>query len=427
VGRQSPGAVHRLCNPRLPDETRAPLARRRHKTPVCLAGLPQRLGTRALKRRAASEQRLEAVMQRDHTRDLVTSRLTSTATRRKRYQGRGRPGARASDEASAAVHGTVAWPWLPAAIEHATWLDGSLPVITHDPTLTTATALSIDTEPYHPEQRFKWLQGTGLVSPVLLKQPHRIEALFFGVGLVLQWLTLSEREAARRLAANGTPRSGRKPNRLPAYRPKTAALLHVFRPVTVTQVSLAEQPAEMLITPWNGRHTRVLQLMGLDESIDTLDYLSRTLAEMDSSSFPVHYADKRNVGYEAGPCGDWLYRSLRKKGDDGWVVAPSLIPKKAGDRVKTDRRDAVPRARLARSGDLTAVSVPTGEDDAMRDLSRAREETRSDLKDATFRRKAFWLRHDIRYTGRATWGPAHLRWLSEVIGPTPAQHIVFQA
>jgi len=107
-------------------------------------------------------------------------------------------------------------------------------------------------------------------------------------------------------------------------------------------------------------------------------------------------------------------------------VAPSLIPKKAGDRVKTDRRDAVQLARLARSGDLTAVDVPTVADDAMRDLSRAREDTLSDLKDAKFRLKAFLLRHDIRYTGRANWSPAHLRWLSEVVCPTPAQQIVFQ-
>jgi transposase len=130
--------------------------------------------------------------------------------------------------------------------------------------------------------------------------------------------------------------------------------------------------------------------------------------------------------YEAGPCGYWLYRYLTKKGYDCWVVAPSLMPKKAGDRVKTDRRDAVQLARLARSGDLTAVSVPKVEDEAIRDLTRAREDTLSDLKDAKFRLKAFLLRHDIRYTGRATWNPAHLRWLSEVVCPTPAQHIVFQ-
>jgi transposase len=130
--------------------------------------------------------------------------------------------------------------------------------------------------------------------------------------------------------------------------------------------------------------------------------------------------------YEAGPCGYWLYRYLTKKGYDCWVVAPSLVPKKAGDRVKTDRRDAMQLARLVRSGDLTVVYVPKVEDEAIRDLTRAREDTLSDLKDAKFRLKAFLLRHDIRYTGRANWSPAHLRWLSEVVCPTPAQQIVFQ-
>jgi transposase len=130
--------------------------------------------------------------------------------------------------------------------------------------------------------------------------------------------------------------------------------------------------------------------------------------------------------YEAGPCGYWLYRYLPKKGYDCWVVAPSLIPKKPGDRVKTDRRDAVQLARLARSGDLTVVYVPQVADEAIRDLARAREDILGDLKSAKFRLKAFLLRHDIRYTGRANWGPAHLRWLSEVVCPTPAQQIVFQ-
>jgi transposase len=129
---------------------------------------------------------------------------------------------------------------------------------------------------------------------------------------------------------------------------------------------------------------------------------------------------------EAGPCGYWLYRYLTTKDDDCWVVAPSRIPTKAGDRVKTDRRDAVQLARLARSGDLTVVYVPKVEDEAIRDLTRAREDTLSDLKEAKFRLKAFLLRHDIRYTGQTNWGPAPLRWLSEVVCPTPAQHIVFQ-
>ena len=130
--------------------------------------------------------------------------------------------------------------------------------------------------------------------------------------------------------------------------------------------------------------------------------------------------------YEAGPCGYWLYRYLTKKGQVCWVIAPSLIPKKPGDRVKTNRRDAIKLARLMRSGDLTPVYVPKVEEEAIRDLCRAREDTIRALKAAKFQRNAFLLRHDIRYTGRATWGPAHLRWLSEVVCPTPAQQIVFQ-
>jgi transposase len=131
--------------------------------------------------------------------------------------------------------------------------------------------------------------------------------------------------------------------------------------------------------------------------------------------------------YEAGPCGDWLYRDLIKRGHVCWVVAPSLIPKKAGDRVKTDRRDAVQLARLMRSGDLTPVDVPTVEDEAIRDLSRAREDAIGDLKTATCRLNALLLRHDSRYTGHATWGPAYLRWLSDVVCATAAPPIVFQA
>jgi transposase len=130
--------------------------------------------------------------------------------------------------------------------------------------------------------------------------------------------------------------------------------------------------------------------------------------------------------YEAGPCGYWLYRYFTQKGHLCWVVAPSLIPQKAGDRVKTDRRDAMQLARLMRSGDLTPVYVLKVKDKAIRDLTRAREDALRDLKAAKLRLKAFLLRHDIRYTGRASWGPAHLRWLSEIVCPTPVQQIVFQ-
>lgn len=130
--------------------------------------------------------------------------------------------------------------------------------------------------------------------------------------------------------------------------------------------------------------------------------------------------------YEAGPCGYWLYRYLTRRGLNCMVVAPSLIPRKAGDRVKTDRRDAVTLARLLRSGDLSSIYVPTVDDEAIRDLSRAREDAVRDLRRSKVRLKAFRLRQDIRYEGRATWNAAHLRWMARVVCPTPAQQIVFQ-
>ncbi len=129
------------------------------------------------------------------------------------------------------------------------------------------------------------------------------------------------------------------------------------------------------------------------------------------------------LAYEAGPCGYWLYRYLTRRGLSCSVVAPSLIPRKPGDRVKTDRRDAVTLARLLRSGDLSSIYVPTVNDEAVRDLSRAREDAMRDLKRSKVRLKAFLLRQDIRYEGRANW---NLRWLARVVCPTPAQQIVFQ-
>ena len=130
--------------------------------------------------------------------------------------------------------------------------------------------------------------------------------------------------------------------------------------------------------------------------------------------------------YEAGPCGYWLYRYLSKKSLVCHVIAPSLIPRKPGNRIKTDRRDALTLARMMRSGDLTSVYVPDVSDEAIRDLTRAREDAIADRKSAKFRLKSFLLRQDIRYVGRANWGPAHLRWLSTVVCPTAPQQIVFQ-
>ena len=130
--------------------------------------------------------------------------------------------------------------------------------------------------------------------------------------------------------------------------------------------------------------------------------------------------------YEAGPCGFGLYRYLRSLGEECHVVAPSLTPRKPGERVKTNRRDAMKLARQMRSGDLTSIYVPSVEDEAIRDLCRGRDEAKRDLKASKQRLKALLLRLDLRYNGRASWSKSHFRWLSDVRCPTAAQQIVFQ-
>lgn len=131
--------------------------------------------------------------------------------------------------------------------------------------------------------------------------------------------------------------------------------------------------------------------------------------------------------YEAGPCGYVLYHQIRSLGHDCDVVAPALIPRKAGDRVKTDRRDALGLARQCRSGDLTAVWVPDKEQEAMRDLTRAREDMKQLQQKARQQLGAFLLRHGKQYTeGKKNWTQRHFRWLETVKFEQPVQQIVFQ-
>jgi len=130
--------------------------------------------------------------------------------------------------------------------------------------------------------------------------------------------------------------------------------------------------------------------------------------------------------YEAGGCGYGLHRQLTDLGWDCQVVAPSLIPKKAGDRVKTDRRDSISLARLYRAGELTAVVVPDSLQEALRDLTRAREDMKHLQQQAKQRLLAFLLRHGKRYDGKTNWTQAHFRWLETVKFEQPAQQIVMQ-
>jgi transposase len=130
--------------------------------------------------------------------------------------------------------------------------------------------------------------------------------------------------------------------------------------------------------------------------------------------------------YEAGPCGFWLYRRLRSQGARCMVVSPSMTPRRAGDRVKTDRRDALMLARLARAGELEPIYVPDAHDEAVRDLVRAREDAVCMQRQARQRLQALLLRNEIRYVGRSSWTAAHRRWIAKVKLPDPAQQIAFE-
>lgn len=149
----------------------------------------------------------------------------------------------------------------------------------------------------------------------------------------------------------------------------------------------------------------------------------KKLARQFESKYPdatLHFV------YEAGPCGYWIYRLLTSLGHCCYVVAPSLIPKKPGDKVKTDKRDAMNLAKLLKSEDLTPIYVPEPEDEAVRDISRAREVAMKDLKDAKYQLKAMLLRNNITCKVKDNWSAPHLRWLTELVLPHPAQQIVLQ-
>lgn len=130
--------------------------------------------------------------------------------------------------------------------------------------------------------------------------------------------------------------------------------------------------------------------------------------------------------YEAGPCGYGLHRLLTGLGHDCVVIAPSLIPFKAGDRVKTDRRDALMLAKLHRAGELTAVWVPDVAHEAMRDLVRARTTAVRVLGKARQHLGGFLLRHAKIFAGQGAWTLAYRRWLTTVRFDHPAQQIVLQ-
>jgi transposase len=130
--------------------------------------------------------------------------------------------------------------------------------------------------------------------------------------------------------------------------------------------------------------------------------------------------------YEAGPTGYGLHRQLRSLGHECIVVAPSLIPRKPGDRVKTNRRDAISLAKQLRAGDLTAVWVPDVRHEAMRDLTRARQAAVEDLRGKQQQISAFLLRLGRYYEGKTRWTRTHLKWLASQKLEHVEQRIAFE-
>jgi transposase len=167
----------------------------------------------------------------------------------------------------------------------------------------------------------------------------------------------------------------------------------------------------------DGRNTEVRLYGSIGGDLASLDKMIRKLQTTG--------AELRFV-YEAGPCGYEIYRHLQAQGFHCDVVAPSMVPKRSGDRIKTDRRDACNLARLYRAGELTAIYVPREDDEAMRDLVRGRQDAIHAQRKVRQQLGGFLLRHGFRYPGKCVWTLAHRRWLAGVRMPHPAQQIMLQ-
>lgn len=166
-----------------------------------------------------------------------------------------------------------------------------------------------------------------------------------------------------------------------------------------------------------GRLGEVRFLGDIDSSPDTVRRVIEKLSRKYS---------KLSFCYEAGPTGYGLHRQITDLGHECAVIAPSLIPKKAGERVKTNRRDALTLARLHRAGELTAIWVPDPDHEAVRDLVRAREAAMEDLREKRQHLQSFLLRHGRIYPGLRPWTKVHARWLASLTFPHPTHYLVLQ-
>jgi transposase len=167
----------------------------------------------------------------------------------------------------------------------------------------------------------------------------------------------------------------------------------------------------------DGRDGEVRYVGEIDNSPDAVRKLVTKLSRQYG---PLHFC------YEAGPTGYGLHRQLTDLGHVCDVVAPTMIPKRCGDRVKTNRRDSVTLVKLLRAGELRAIWVPDTVHEAVRDLTRAREAAMIDLKIKRQQLLSFLLRHGRNFSGRKNWTKMHARWLATQTFSHPAQQIVFQ-
>lgn len=166
-----------------------------------------------------------------------------------------------------------------------------------------------------------------------------------------------------------------------------------------------------------GRNGEVRYYGKIDNNMDQLTKFSRRL---------ISQGVELRCVYEAGGCGYHIYRYLINNGINCDVIAPSKIPRKRGDRLKNDKRDCISLARLHRAGELTPIYVPNEEDEALRDLVRARSDAQNAHKRAKQQLKAFLLRHNKVFPGKTSWSRYHFSWLSDLKMAHPAQQITLQ-
>jgi len=170
---------------------------------------------------------------------------------------------------------------------------------------------------------------------------------------------------------------------------------------TVVGLDVHKETITAAILPWEA--ARPEKTVTIDNHAKAIE---RLVKQLRASGAPVFV-------YEAGPCGYTVQRQLHHLGCQAAVIAPALTPTRPGDRVKTNRRDAEKLARLYRSGELTEIRVPTAEEEAARDLVRAREDALADRLRARHRLTKFLLRHGRVHHGTKAWGQTHYAWLRQ--------------